>query len=279
MKKILHKVKKTNILTIIIFLCSILWLMPLILIFINSFKPYNDMIQHFLELPKSWNLDMYIETWTKFKFPMLIKNTLLYTLATVAMVVLIAPMAAYKLARTKSKLSSICLVLIIMPMMVPFQSYMITLIKFVANIGMTGTKTGYILVSIGLSVPLAVYMIHGFVKNIPIELEECARIDGAGRIRTYFSIVFPLLKPIVTTVAVIDALAAWNDVITNQLIVGAKSSAYNLQNALFMQFSAQTSDWEHALPGIVISMIPCLIFFIIMQKHIVGGVTAGAVKG
>ena len=110
--------------------------------------------------------------------------------------------------------------------------------------------------------PLAVYMIHGFVKNVPIDLEECACIDGAGKIRTYFSIVLPLLKPILTTVVVLDALATWNDIITNQLIVGGNTVAMNIQNALYMQFSAQTADWEHALPGIVMSMIPSLIFFI-----------------
>ena len=97
--------------------------------------------------------------------------------------------------------------------------------------------------------------------------------------RTYFSIVLPLLKPILTTVVVLDTLATWNDIITNQLIVGGNAKAMNIQNALYMQFSAQTADWEHALPGIVMSMIPSLIFFVLMQKHIVGGVTAGAVKG
>lgn len=273
--------KKWNmgIVEIIVFVASIFWLMPLILIFINSFKPYNDMIQHFLALPKSWSLAMYVETWTKFNFPMLIKNTLIYTVSSVLGIALLAPMAAYKLARTKSRLSSVCFVLIIMPMMVPFQSYMITLTRLVANVNLTGSRVGYVMVSIGLLMPLAVYMIHGFVKNVPIELEECAKIDGAGKIRTYFSIVLPLLKPILTTVVVLDTLATWNDIITNQLIVGGNARAMNIQNALYMQFSAQTSDWEHALPGIVMSMVPSLIFFVFMQKHIVGGITAGAVKG
>lgn len=279
MKKKPKNLREINALTVIIFLCSIFWLMPLILIFINSFKPYNDMIQDFLALPKSWSLDMYIETWTKFRFPLLIGNTLLYTVTTVIMITLLAPMAAYKLARTKSRLSSVCFVLIIMPMMVPFQSYMITLTRLVANVDLTGKRLGQILVSTGLCMPLAVYMIHGFVKNVPLELEECACIDGAGKVRTYFSIVLPLLKPILTTVIVLDTLATWNDIITNQLIVGGNAQAMNIQNALYMQFSAQTADWEHALPGIVMSMIPSLIFFIVMQKHIVGGITAGAVKG
>lgn len=237
------------------------------------------MMQNFLALPTSWSLDKYIETWVKFDFSLLVSNTLLYTVLSVAGIVLFAPMAAYKLARTKSMVSKICFILIIMPMMVPFQSYMISLTKLVSNVNLTGTKPGYIIVSIGLLMPLAVFMIHGFVKNVPIELEESADIDGAGRIRMYFTIVLPLLTPILTTVVVLDTLAAWNDIITNQLIVGGKASAINLQNALYMRFSAQTSDWEHALPGIVMSMIPSLIFFVAMQKYIVGGITAGAVKG
>lgn len=275
----MKRFKKIKLLSAVVYFGSIFWLMPLILIFFNSFKPYNDMMQHFLSLPKSWKLDMYIETWTKFNFPLLIGNTLIYTIGTVLLIVLLAPMAAYKLARTKSKVSTICFGLIIMPMMVPFQSYMISLTKLAAKANLTGTRIGYIVISVGLCMPLAVYMIHGFVKNVPMELEECARIDGASPVRTYFSIVLPLLKPILTTVVVLDALSTWNDIITNQLIVGAKANAMNIQNALYMQFSAQVSDWEHALPGIVMSIIPSLIFFIFMQKHIVGGVTAGAMKG
>jgi raffinose/stachyose/melibiose transport system permease protein len=275
----MKKIKKISMLSVIVFICSVFWLMPLLLIFINSFKPYNDMLQKFLALPESWSLNMYMETWTKFRFPMLISNTLLYTACTVCVIALLAPMAAYKLARTKGRLSAACFALIIMPMMVPFQSYMITLTRLVASLGMTGNKIGYILVSTGLCMPLAVYMIHGFVKNVPIELEECACIDGASKVRTYFTIVLPLLKPILTTVVVLDTLATWNDIITNQLIVGGNARAMNIQNALYMQFSAQSADWEHALPGIVMSMAPSLIFFVFMQKHIVGGITAGAVKG
>lgn len=275
----MKKIRKTNILTLLVFVCSVFWLMPMVLIFINSFKPYNDMLLRFLALPKSWSLHMYMETWTKFNFPLLIGNTLLYTACTVLLIVLLAPMAAYKLARTKGRLSAVCFALIIVPIMVPFQSYMITLTRLTANLGLSGSRVGYILVNTGLCMPLAVYMIHGFVKNVPVELEECARIDGAGKIKIYFSIVLPLLKPILTTVVVLDALATWNDIITNQLIVGGNADAMNIQNALYMQFSAQTADWEHALPGIVMSMIPSLIFFVFMQKYIVGGVTSGAVKG
>jgi len=275
-----RKIKwKFNWFLLVIMIVSLLWLMPLILILINSFKPYNDMIQNFLALPKTISFEKYIETWSLFDFPRLIGNTLIYTIFTVLGVVVCAPMAAYKLSRTKTKYSQFVFTLIILPMMVPFQAYMISLTRFVSMLNLTGTRVGYILVNIGLCIPLATFMIHGFVKGVPLELEECAYIDGASKIRTYFSIVLPLLKPILTTVVVLDTLATWNDVITNQLIVGSKMNAINLQNALYMQFSSQSADWEHALPGIIISTIPSLIFFVFMQKHVVEGVTAGAVKG
>lgn len=273
------KPHKISIFTIIILLFSIFWLMPLVLIFTNSFKPYNDIMQHFLELPKSLAFDMYVETWVKFNFPKLIKNTVIYTVSTVLLIVLMAPMAAYKLARVKNKLSIICFLLIILPMMIPFQSYMISLTKLVSNASLIGTRTGQIIVSTGLCMPLAVYMIHGFIKNVPVDLEESAHIDGAGSVKTYFSIILPLLKPILATVIVLDALATWNDIIVNLFIAGSNTDAINIQNALYMKFSATTSDWEHALPGIVMSIIPSLVFFIFMQKNIVAGVTAGAVKG
>ncbi len=263
----------------LVIIIGIAWVSPLVLIALNSVKSYNEMMQNFLQFPQKISFYMYSETWSLFKFPKLILNTLFYTISTVLIIAIFAPMAAYKLARNKSKLSSVIFILIILPMMVPFQTYMITLTKFMANLKLIGTIPGYIFVSVGLCMPLAVFMIHGFVKNIPVELDECACIDGAGKFRTYFQIILPLLVPILVTVIVIDALAMWNDVITNMLILGGDAKTLNLQHALYTKFSAQQADWEHALPGIVMSTIPNLLFFVFMQKYIVKGITAGAVKG
>lgn len=258
--------------------CSLFWLAPLVLIFLNSFKSYNDMIGSFLRFPESFDLSMYFETWTMFKFPMLLRNTLFYTAVSVAGVILFAPMAAYKLARTQTRCSRVVFVLIILPMMVPFQAYMISLTKFLSVLRLNATRTGYLCAEIGLLMPLAVYMIYGYVRHIPLSMEESAVIDGAGPLTVYFRIVLPLLKPILATVVVLDALSVWNEVILNHLIVGSSEKNANLQGALYARFSAQTSDWEHALPGIVIAMIPSLLFFIFMQRHIVGGITSGSVK-
>lgn len=266
--------------TIITMLISIFWLFPLFLIFINSFKSDKDILNHFLELPERLDVSYFADTWTRYDFPKLILNTLFYTVCTVIIVALLAPLASYYLERHKSeRRCRIAFGLIILPIMVPFQSYMITLTRILGKIHLNNTRLGFILVSSGLCMPLAIFMIHGYINTIPIELEESAYIDGAGRLRTYFSVVLPLLVPILTTVVVLDALATWNDVITNQLVVGSNQDAINIQNALYMHFSSETSDWSHALPGTTISMIPSLIFFVFMQKYIVRGTMAGSIKG
>jgi raffinose/stachyose/melibiose transport system permease protein len=273
------KINFKIVVRLIIVIIALAWMYPIFLIAINSFKPYNDIINDFLSLPKSLSFDKYIETWVDFNFLTLFKNTFLYTVSTVAIIGVFAPMAAYKLARSKMKLSNFMFLIIILPMMVPFQTYMITLTKLMGNLNLLSTRVGYIFVSVGLCMPLAVFMIHGFVKNVPLELEESACIDGASKFKTYFQIVLPLLTPILVTVLVIDTLAIWNDVIVNMLILGGKPATLNIQNALYSKFSAMQSDWEHALPGIIISTIPNILFFIFMQKYIVKGITAGSVKG
>lgn len=269
---------KKHKLALVLGVFALFWVYPIVLIIMNSFKPYNEMIGDFMSFPQKIQFDMYAETWTKLDFPKLFKNTIFYTLTSVVLIGLLAPMAAFKLSRTKSKLSGVIFALIILPMMVPFQSYMITLTRFLATLGLNNTVAGYIFVNVGLCMPLAVFMIHGFVKNIPVALDECACIDGASKMRTYFSVILPLLVPIITTVVVIDALAIWNDVLINILVLGSRPETINIQQALYMRFSASTSDWEHALPGIVISILPNIIFFVFMQKFIVAGVTAGAIK-
>jgi raffinose/stachyose/melibiose transport system permease protein len=258
---------------------GLIWIYPLFLIFFNSLKPYRDIMIHFLDLPSVWDFSRYADVWVRLDFPKLFTNTMIYTLSSVFLTVLLASLAAYKLSRTKTKYSTLVFVLIIIPMMVPFQTYMISMIQVAKQFNMLGNRIGYIIVQTGLLMPLAVFLFHGFVKTVPRELDECAYIDGASRLRTFFSIVLPLLTPIAITVAIIDALAVWNDILINLLITGAKQDLLNIQIALYTRFSAEQSDWGTALPGIMISIAPNILFFVFMQKHIVKGITAGAIKG
>lgn len=275
-----RKAKTVHVLlSLVVLVVALVWVYPVVLIVFNSFKSSNEIMTGFLRLPTVFSLKNYVHTWESFHFPRLLGNTLLYTAVSVLAISLFAPMAAYKLARTSGRLSKAIFLVLILPVMVPFQSYMITLTRLVAGSGLSGTRTGYIIVMTGMGTTFAVFMVHGFIKSIPLELEECACLDGASRLRIYFSIVFPLLTPIVTTVLVINVLNTWNDITVNLLIMGGKEATMNLSNALFSRFASQASDWERALPGIVMATIPNIVFFAFMQRYIVEGITAGAVKG
>lgn len=271
----------SKILIIVVLLISLIWLLPLVIVVLNSIKPYSEVAKNLFSLPTAKNItfEMYKETWTLFKMSMLFRNTILYTCISVFSILLFGSMSAYWLSRTKTKFSNFILFIVIIPIMIPFQTYMISLASIFSWIGLIGTKIGYIIVLTGIMLPLAVFIIHGFIKNIPIEVEESAYIDGASRIRTFFSIILPLSTPALTTVAVISALFAWNDIIVNIIMVGGKANMLNIQHALYTGFSTQASDWSHAMPGIVISIIPTIVFFIFMQRYIVKGIIAGAVKG
>jgi raffinose/stachyose/melibiose transport system permease protein len=237
------------------------------------------MMSDFLSLPKNISFDIYIETWVKFNFIQLFMNTIFYVLATVTITIVTASMAGYKLSRTKTRYSAAIFMVFILPIMVPIQSYMITVTQLAKKLNLTGNRFGIVVICTGLCLPLAVFLYHGFIKSIPIQLDESASVDGASSFRTFFSIIFPLLTPMTVTIAVIDSIAVWNDFIVQLLFTGGKKQLFNIQNALFAQFSSTTSDWEHALPGIVISLIPIVVFFIFMQKNIISGITAGAIKG
>lgn len=273
--------KANNIYFIIVVLFSLFWGFPLFIILLNSVKPWTEISKNLFTLPtlETIQFEMYIETWQKFDFPLIINNTTMYTLTAVIGTCLFGSMAAYWLARNKSKFSNILLLLSIIPIMVPLQIYMVSLASLFSLIGLLGTRIGYVTVLTGRLLPLAIFMIHGFIKNVPIELEESAFIDGASRTRTFFSIIVPLIVPIVTTVAVISIFSGWNDLIISIIMMGGKPNMVNIQNALYNGFSTQSSDWPHALPGIVMATLPNIIFFVIMQKYIVKGMTEGAIKG
>jgi raffinose/stachyose/melibiose transport system permease protein len=135
------------------------------------------------------------------------------------------------------------------------------------------------LILAGLHVPLATFMVSKYMVNVPIEMDECARIDGASTLRTFFGIILPLLSPIVITVMVIDVISIWNDFFVQLLMLGGKKKLEGIQPALYAAFSNKSTDWEHALPGVVLSLLPVVAFFLVMQKQIVEGIVSGALKG
>lgn len=263
----------------LVLLLSLVWIMPILLAVTNSFKDYNDIIANFFSLPTGIDLSIYGETWTLLNQGERFATTLLYTVSTTLVAAVITPMAAYKLGRVKNRVSSVLTVVFVLPIMVPFTTYCVPLSKLMGQVGLANTRLGYILASIGLSVPFCVHVIRGFVDTVPYEIEECAQIDGAKPFMLFFRIVYPLLLPAISTVTIVTAISTWNDLLVCKILASASDSLLNVQTKLYSRFSQSSSDWTHAFPAIVLSFLPTILFFLCMQEKVVAGVAAGAVKG
>lgn len=188
-------------------------------------------------------------------------------------------MAAYKLARSKNKWGKIFFLYFMVPMLVPFQTVMISTTQVAKVLHLSGSLWGLAIMYWGISTPFCVFLYHGFIKSVPTEMDESALIDGASYLQTFWHIIFPMIKPITATAVIINGLYIWNDFILPLILVSGSKENRTLQMAIYTNFGSQGVKWETALPSIVMAILPSILFFIVMQKHIVKGVTAGAVKG
>lgn len=267
------------ILEIVMVLLSILFLYPLFLTIINSLKSFSEVMTDVIALPKKLAFENYSYVWEFINYPRLFLNNAVVTILGLAGIVLISSIAAYKLARTKSKASSIIYFICIMPMLVPFQSIMLTVLQMAKNLHLSDSTWGLGILYWGFGAPLALFIYHGFVKGIPKEIDESATIDGASGFRLFFSVIFPLLKSVTTTIIIIDVMWIWNDFLLPLLMVNGSPATKTLTLAAYTFVGQYTSDWQYAMTAMVMAVLPSIIVFIFLQKYIVKGVVAGAVKG
>ncbi|MCK8488106.1 carbohydrate ABC transporter permease [Paenibacillus sp. MBLB2552] len=260
-------------------LLSILFLYPLFLTIINSLKSFSEVMTDVIALPKKLTFANYSYVWEFINYPRLFLNNTVITVLGLAGIVLISSIAAYKLARTKSKASSIIYFICIMPMLIPFQSIMLTVLQMAKNFHLSDSTWGLGILYWGFGAPLALFIYHGFVKGIPKEIDESATIDGASGFRLFFSVIFPLLKSVTTTIIIIDVMWIWNDFLLPLLMVNGSPATKTLTLAAYTFVGQYTSDWQYAMTAMVMAVLPSIIVFIFLQKYIVKGVVAGAVKG
>lgn len=275
MKKLILRVVPT----LLLLAFTVLYLYPLILVITNSMKTFSEVMTDVISLPSRLNFENYVRAFTVMQYPYLFLNTLIATVIGVTGVVFLSAAAGYKLSRTKTRISWGFFVICIAPMMIPFHSYMIALVKVAKNLHLLNSVYGLGVIYWGLGIPLALFMYHGFVKSVPKELDECALIDGCSPFRSFFNIIFPLLTPITVTVIVINAMWMWNDFLLPLLILGGEQKQKTLQLAAYGFFGQYKVEWHLAMAGVMLTIIPAVIFYLALQKYIIKGMVAGAVKG
>ena len=274
------KVKHGTLLTVIFTLLSLLYLYPIILVFINSFKKKVYISKAPFEIPTGKmyvGLENYIRGIKQTRLIQAFGWSLFITILSVAVIILCCSMCAWYICRVKTKFTKILYMLCLFAMIVPFQMEMFTLSK-IANMLHMGNPWGLVVIYLGFGAGLSVFMFTGFMKSIPLEIEEAAMIDGCTPIQTFFRIVLPIAKPTCVTVTILQAMWIWNDYLLPYLILDMdyKTIPIHIQ---YLNGSYGHTDTSAIMALIVLSIVPIIIFYFACQKYIIEGVVSGAVKG
>ncbi len=258
---------------------ALLYIYPVLLMVINSLKPFKEVLTNVLALPQQLALANYTYVIEKMEYFRLFWNNLAITLIGIAGIVAFSAMAAYILDRRKTRYTKFLYAVIITPMLIPFQTIMITLLKSMNVIGLSGSTWGLGVQYWGFGVPMAAFIYYNFMKTVPQEIDESATIDGASTFRTFRSIIFPLLQPVTATVIVLDVMWIWNDFLLPLLMVNGSPKTRTLVLAAYNFVGQLNTKWHYALAAMVLALLPSVVFFIFLQKYIVEGVVAGSIKG
>lgn len=264
----------------ILIILAIAFLAPIFIVLMNSFKGkffISDAPFVFPNKQTFVNLENYTSGIEKTNFLSATGWSFFITVFSVGFIVLFTAMTAWYITRVKSKFTNLLYYLFVFSMIVPFQMVMFTMTK-VANVLSLDNPVGIIVIYVGFGAGLSVFMFCGFVKSVPIEIEEAAMMDGCNPIRTYFFVVLPILKPISVTVAILNVMWIWNDYLLPYLVIGSdyKTIPIAIQ---YLKGGYGSIDMGAMMAMLVLAIIPIVVFYLVCQKHIIEGVTSGAVKG
>lgn len=267
--------------TVFVYAVFILFMAPFALVLINSLKQKISIVKFPLMLVDSKGPQWvnYTTAVAKMNFFHSFMNSVIITSFSVLGMLLLSAMTAYLFVRTDWTICKVSFFLMMCSMVIPFQVIMIPLVSIYGSVfHVLNSRTTLIIMNIGFGVSMCTFMCHGFIKsNVPLALEEAAKIDGCTAFGTFFKIVFPLMKPIISTIAILEILGLWNDYLLPSLVLG-KKDLYTLPLAIRTFYGTFSNDYGNIMAGLVLSMIPVIICYVMLQKYIIGGVVAGAVK-
>ena len=264
---------------IIVVIVGIIYIYPVFLMFMNSVKPFREVVTDVIALPTRLAWENYSYVIDKMNYWSLFSNNVIITVIGIAGIVFFSSFTAYILDRRQNKYTKFIHTLVITPMLIPFQTIMITLLKVMNVLHLSGSIWGLGIQYWGFGIPMATFIYFNFLITIPHEIDESAKIDGASTIRTFFSVIFPLLKNVTITVVVLDVMWIWNDFLLPLLMVNSNSKTKTLVLSAYTFVGQFNTQWQYAMTAMVLAIVPSIIVFVLLQKYIVEGVVAGAVKG
>jgi raffinose/stachyose/melibiose transport system permease protein len=275
----LKKRISTIVVYLILALIAVYTLAPLWFLFVNSFKGQAEIVGDPMGLPSKFDFQYIFNAIEKINFFRALGITVLITVFAVALIVLVSSMAAWLMVRNKSKMSSFLFMAFVAAMLIPFQAIMYPLIQFFNDIGLKNPG-GLVIMYGGFGLSMSVFLYHGFVKGVPLGIEEAAFIDGCNVFQIFFLIVMPLLKSITVTVIILNAMWIWNDYLLPFLVLADSSSKTLVLELYFARILAGQfgNPWQLIFPAVFVSIIPIIVVFLFLQKFIVKGISEGAIK-
>ena len=276
-----RKAKHGWILTVIFTVISLLYIYPIVLVFINSFKKKAYISKEPFSLPTDKmfvGLENYIRGIEQTDLIKAFGWSVFITVFSVAAIILFCSMCAWYISRVNTKVTKTIYILCLFAMVVPFQMEMYTLSK-ISNMLHMGNPWGIIVIYLGFGAGLSVFMFTGFMKSIPLEIEEAAMIDGCTPLQTYFRVVMPISKPTCVTVAILQAMWIWNDYLLPSLVLDQRKYKTVPMAVQYLKGGYDSVDMGAMMGTLVLAIVPIIIFYLFCQKYIIEGVVAGAVKG
>lgn len=260
---------------------GLVYIVPILIVLMNSFKKKVYINKEPFKLPteKTWNsIENYVTAIDKYELLDAVGWTVFITVGSVLVILVCTSMCAWYITRVKTKFTKALYLLCVFSMVVPFQMVMFTL-SLVADRTRLNTPWGIIIIYLGFGAGLAVFMFCGFVKSIPLEIEEAAMIDGCTPLRTFFNVVLPIMKPTYISVGILETMWIWNDFLLPYLVLDLNKYKTISIAIQYMKGSYGRVDMGAIMAALILAVIPVVVFYLACQKHIIKGVAAGAVKG
>ena len=255
---------------------AVAYVMPFFLVFINAFKPKYDILANPLAWPKVATWDNFQQAMQKMEYFRSLTNSIIITVLSVSALIIFSSMLAYYLARTKTKFTKTTFLILVASMIVPFQALMIPFMSIFAKFVSLNNRAALIFFYIGFGVALSTFLYHGFISKIPTDLDEAAAVDGANDFTIFWKIMFPMLRPVTATVAIVNSLWIWNDFLLPRLVLTRETQTLPLSTYLF--YGQYSTEYGQAMAGLLIAVVPIIIFYLALQKQFITGISQGAVK-
>ncbi|MFD7871689.1 carbohydrate ABC transporter permease [Microbacterium sp. NPDC059771] len=267
---------------IVLGVVAVTMLIPMYTMVINAFKPQAEIIENpLLITPQMFTFEYLWEAITSSKFNVIAAYgiTLLFVVLVNLCCIALAAPVAYVIARGRSKWHLGLLLLFVSGLFIPGQVTLIPVVFVLRVLGLINTIPGFILFETAATLPVTIFLFTAYLRSVPRDIDEAASLDGAGPIRAFWACVFPIMKPVVATAVVLNSIGVWNDFVSPQIILGPSSGIYTVTTGVYAAVGQFSTDYTQVFPTLLLAVLPAMVFFIVMQRHIIGGLVAGATKG